>query len=284
LKQISYILHSPNRATSEWCGNIDNAFEGIKTHVIGSGFKGELVVVLFEEIDIESTIEFKQIIRETAKNGKFSVHTSDSFNETIDLISVILSEESRNLITKNRASDYRIFGRLFDLYSYINRSLIPKESFVLTGSAGMGVAGIRDISDIDIIPGSNLHSIEPDPSSGINIQKENLFNKSFNALIYNRENYFSFFGLKFVVLHEIRRMKKTRGEFPKDVLDVKLIDEFLGEKKSQIWRQVFFWWKLRGFRILLMFRKGKVLLYQLLVRMKIYGPLRYVIDKIVRYF
>jgi predicted nucleotidyltransferase len=95
---------------------------------------------------------------------------------------------------------------------------------IIDGSGPMEAFGLREANDIDIISECELTAGRYFDVRSLN-ELQKLYGNRVDEL-NSPENYFYFFGLKFVSLNKIVEGKKHRGE-NKDLSDVKLINEFL---------------------------------------------------------
>ena len=280
LKKISYFLHSTDSASSNWCGDDLNNFEGIRTHVFNSNYKGSLNVYVYEDRDDLDVIGAKQEIRDLAGNGNYSIHSSDSHSETVDLLNILFSEESLKILSLRKPTDH-YFNQLIDsVHSYSKMNRIPPSSFAISGSGSMGALGLRNIRDIDLIVDVGINFKENYRVDLVNLQEDNYFDKSFNTLIYASSNYFWFYGLKFLRLGEIKEMKLKRNEYPKDLIDVNLIDSIYNTANTKFRDRIMFEIRVSLFKAMLRARKLKILLYDFLVWIRLYRFVRrYILNK-----
>lgn len=232
LKIINYGAEHWNKNT--FVGNYDNDFQGAKEHAQHSFGKYPLRAYIFVCDSLEKVLEAKIEIRQIFKLGNHSIHINDSHNEAIHLSEVYFNDNSIHFLNN---SPYNLNGKEIDkkIYEFkewlINNSLDP-ESLCLWGSLPLALYNLRQSNDLDFI------------FSGIDIerriQKQNIadlhndrsnFPIQVDELVFDPHNYFYYKGMKVVTLDILRDMKIKRAEYPKDIHDIILIDEF---KKNDI--------------------------------------------------
>jgi hypothetical protein len=127
-------------------------------------------------------------------------------------------------------------------FKAIRKLNFPIGEYSVFGSASMDLAGIRDAKDVDIIVTETLwkviskkYPVTKNESTGkFNIQIGNIeigkdlspYTGSLVDVIANSE---VVEGVAFASLEDVREIKKAFGR-QKDLEDVKLIDEYLGEE------------------------------------------------------
>ncbi len=122
----------------------------------------------------------------------------------------------------------------------------PEGSYVVFGSGPMAVAGIRESSDIDLLVSDELakqlkadgwQEIEKTPNDKPLVQGDFEAHKSWEFSSYKPtlEHLLStatvIDGVPFASLQEVRKWK-TASARPKDLTDIKLIDNYLAKKKK----------------------------------------------------
>lgn len=114
---------------------------------------------------------------------------------------------------------------------------LPEASYVIYGSGPLGVRGIREIHDLDVVVNDNLYQqlLEKYPETEkkfIKIGNIEII-PARNSLINNLEDVITradvINGLRFVKLEDLLVWKKKMGR-QKDFKDIKLIENYLKPK------------------------------------------------------
>jgi len=130
------------------------------------------------------------------------------------------------------------------LLSELEKLNLPKDKFAITSSGPMGIRNIREINDLDIIVYPNLWQ---DLSTKYKVIKENdlesiyigniqilgngslYTNPKFGDVISQINNADIIDQYRYIKLNTILEVKKLMSR-PKDINDVKLIEEYLKQK------------------------------------------------------
>ncbi len=281
LKKISYDLHSCSDDLKSWIGSELDDYSGIRGHALASGIQGIAKIYVFDETSPPKVREVKERIRRLMNIGNYSVHSTDSYAETLDILRICLNPISLEIVGRERNSAVKDLEiKLKKLNGFISQQGLDKDEFVISGSAPLAAKGLRKIQDLDIILDKGNFNSKYSIPNGIALSTETHYRKNFSELIYHPSNYFWYFGFKFVNLEETLAMKRSRNEFPKDYEDVALIEKErdLGNKSQ----------KIKSFKIkiqILIFRfsrkrsLAKQKLYLTLNHLGIYAIIRKIIPK-----
>ena len=112
----------------------------------------------------------------------------------------------------------------------------PAET-VFTGSIVLALYGIREADDLDYL---TMNQEDPDSHD----RYISLYGMTLEEAIYNPENWFTYFGMRFLTLERVRKFKQNRNE-AKDRDDLKLIDLVLSEKNQTNYKVKLLQWKRR---------------------------------------
>ena len=281
LKKISYHLHSRSDDLNSWIGSELDDYSGIRSHVFASGIQGNAKIYVFDETSPRRVREVKEHIRRLVDVGNFSVHSTDSYAETLDILRICLNPISLEFVGCERNSAVKdLEMKLQTLNSFISQQGLNKDEFLISGSAPIAAKGLRKIRDLDIISGKeNFNSKYPIPN-GIDLSTETHYRKNFSELTYHPSNYFWYYGFKFVNLEETLVMKRSRNEFPKDYEDIALIEK---EENWKYTNHKIQWFKMKikilNFRFNRKKSFAKQELYLTLNRFGIYVIIRKIIPK-----
>lgn len=214
-----------------WTGSIDNHFAGVRGKVEACYKAGQPVrTYLFEADDLEVVVNIKAQIREIFQIENHSIHISDNWDETLDMVEMLYNRNSVEFM--NRATPYvysRIYKKIVEFKQLIISNGYDKSRFVVDSSAVLEVCGLREAADLDFLTDYVWETCGQ--IDGVDNHRDQLTYYSIGLpdILYNPENYFYFEGMKFVAINRLIEMKSNRGE-DKDIRDVKLLKKFLEMK------------------------------------------------------
>ena len=209
-----------------WTGNINNNYKGIDSKVSNCYSTDKTSFYIIEEDDTNKISSIKNSIRKKIGIGNHSIHTSDNKNETIDILNMILNNNTINFL--NKAKIFKFKNKIIELNKtkeLLIENKISLDKVVLDGSVVLALYGLRENKDIDAIIGNDEIKKVKDI---IDVHNDELkmYNKTVDDIIYNPKNYFYYDGLKYISLELLKIKKETRGEY-KDKKDIELINSVL---------------------------------------------------------
>ena len=122
---------------------------------------------------------------------------------------------------------------------------LPKNSYVVFGSCPLAVAGLREAQDVDLLVSKEIFAqlkkggwplLEKSPNDkplvyGVFEAHENWDFSSYSPTLEQLLASATFIdGIPFAALGEVRKWKAASGR-PKDLVDIKLIDEYLPKRE-----------------------------------------------------
>ncbi len=129
-----------------------------------------------------------------------------------------------------------------DIITKVKALKLPKNSYVVFGSCPMAAAGIRESSDIDMLVSEEVFSrlekagwqkVDKGPQDkplvhdDFDIHRDWSFSPPYNPTLENLLSTATVIdGVPFASLSEVRKWKVASGR-PKDIIDIKLIDQYL---------------------------------------------------------
>ena len=182
---------------------------------LGDRKQSKAFVIFYSEFNQESTLEFKEKIRDIISRGKSSIHMADNAEESIEICDLLVGEESRFWLKK---VDFQAAKGLL-LRERANLQKIESKlgsSFLISGSSFVELLGGRRANDIDFID----LSVERDVSCHSKEYKR--FNLPVPDYKFGLASSFLFYKYKFVDFSSIIALKENRAE-PKDVLDLEFL-------------------------------------------------------------
>ena len=207
----------------KWVGTVKNKHAPVTAKANNCYSKqGELTLFIIEEQDVKNIVNLKTKIREKLNLENHSIHSTDTKEETNEMLNLIMNKNSVEFLNNANIDEYpKLYDKLKEFALLLNKNKISKNDIVIDGSSVLAAYGLRENNDIDAIIKENLEKCYSNIFEFHN-NLCNYYGKNADDLIYNPNNYFYFNGFKFVKISLIKDMKKKRNE-KKDKLDVKLI-------------------------------------------------------------
>jgi FkbM family methyltransferase len=236
-------------AGERWVGDGQRETRGIRDHVENRFEDGRPVTLLFFEHDDPKQLrQIKEEIRELAGLGNYSIHISDSSEETRRVAEVVFNEGGMHWLNHSRAGTTREFDRCFCEYrERLPADPLVREKFCVDGSGVLAAYGIRDVNDLDYLclPGVALEPGQEDISC--HNEESRYYNAPIEDIITDPGLHFTYEGLKFISLEQLRHMKTSRNE-PKDRLDVQRINA-LSQGAGLLYSPSIVWSRWREFML-----------------------------------
>ncbi|MBW3110293.1 hypothetical protein KYJ26_00355 [Bacillus sp. MCCB 382] len=217
-----------------WIGNIKNNFEGAKNKRDACYDKNEILTAyVIENISFEDVLNLKKKIRDIFNIGNHSIHITDTKEEVVQMVNLLLNENSVQFLNNGKPNHYVQFNHFIDkLKAKLIEYNLPLEEFTIDSSSTMALYGLRDVEDIDFLTISKEYKVLEDDYFHNHHDFVKYYNQTLDNLVLNPQNYFYFSDLKFTTLDVILEFKKNRFEY-KDQVDVKLIENIM-KKKSKL--------------------------------------------------
>lgn len=215
--------------SKSWAGGIEDRFFSSLPKVDAVYGPEKLTVCLFTCADLEQVINLKNDIRKIFNIAENSIHITDYPEETLSLVKILLNDNSIDFLNKANPFKYKELNQNLSFFKEkVKASGFDIDDFVIDSSAVMGLYGIRQPSDIDYLTILSREQLDAlDKNIFGNHEQELRWHESCkDELIYDPQNFFVYFDLKFVTLNVLRSFKAKRGE-PKDKLDVESIDAYI---------------------------------------------------------
>lgn len=232
LKYINYVLYSSEE--DSWCGNPQNGYAGLRAHAIKSSGMGTTSFYFLQGISQDELILLKTRIRDLIGGKNFSVHSCDSHNEVKEVAYFAYHSETIDFLSESSwDKDLLTLDKLRRVREYLDAAGFEDGTYVVGGSFALQLYSLRQARDLDVYLEKTSSELTLQVNNfKVSISKINPdnFDKSFKEIILNPASYFRFCGLNFLALPEILQMKTIRGEFPKDTLDLKMLNAYLLSK------------------------------------------------------
>jgi len=179
-------------------------------------------VFLVEFEDLNASVRAKEEIRTLYNIEKHSVHINDTYEETLRLVKCLFNKNSIHFLNHFNGQFYPLFEELLqELTEWINSHGLDSDDYCVSAGSVLSVYGLKECKDIDC-----LHDGEfPKGNELISSHNEyglGRYHASRDDIIFNPDNHFYRYGIKYASLDVVRLLKQKRGE-KKDKRDLKLI-------------------------------------------------------------
>ena len=217
---------------ASWLGRAKDGFKGAseKARVCFAGPRYFYALLLQAE-SLADAAATKEKARAKAGLSNHSLHITDDHTETVAIARMFFNANSIFFFNHATPINSPVFHeRLIEYAAAVG----AREDFAVHGSAVMEAFGIREADDLDYLSRGSEALQTADSKISLGNEKAEHGDYSLDELLFDPRRYFYFYGVKFVDLPLVERMKVLRGD-KKDARDVALI-------KS--WRRFDAWWKL----------------------------------------
>ena len=209
-----------------WAGDFKNNFAGFREkQSLCFNSPGPLRTYLIEVNDLAIAKLIKEEVRLIFGIGNHSIHINDTHEETLRLSRCLFNGNSIHFLNNSVIANYENFAKYLNFYEqFINDNGLNSEDYCITASGVLALYGLREAADLDYIHGTS--QIIEDPKNNVNSHNEyglDLYDKTYDDIIYNPANHFYFGNLKVASLDIIKDLKTKRNE-SKDKVDVNLIE------------------------------------------------------------
>lgn len=218
--EFTRLLYSDEK----WVGNHENRFSGARQKA-GECFKkgGDVTLYLVIPNDRKSLLAGKNKLRELSQVGKHSVHSTDSWIETVGISETLLNQNSLSSLGLRQ---YRPCFRFETFIKSFKRSAktdgINLADVCLSGSTVLAAFGLRDCNDIDYVGTSNTPEKFGQNQFHKHTSEVKYYAHSFEQIVSDPRFHFRYRGLKICTPEVVARMKYRRSE-PKDLVDLDLL-------------------------------------------------------------
>lgn len=210
----------------EWVGGVENGFQGAEGKTDACYAADETVrVCIIEGGELQKVVQIKKEIRGIFKLGNHSVHITDTQEQAVQIVDLILNENSLDLMNRGKPTQDIKLNKMIDNFrDAVEAKGLQLEKFIIDASAVMGLYGIRPCTDIDYLTLEELSDEEKGLFGDCHEEYLKYHKKTKDALIMNPENYLVYHKVKFITLGVLSEFKKNRGE-EKDIYDNILIEK-----------------------------------------------------------
>jgi len=196
---------------------------GVKARLCFKG-KTRCVAMLVESTSQNKMVKCKSRVRAIYGLGNHSIHITDR-NEASRIANTVFNNNSIHFLNHSKANSKT---PKFNKYLKIFRSTFKNcDDLCIDGSAVLAAYGLRDARDIDYLHKEGAKPKVKNPVIDAHNKEAKHYPTSIDDIIFNPANFFYYKGAKFASLQMILKMKKSRNERPKDVQDVKLINNII---------------------------------------------------------
>ena len=220
----------------DWIGNVENKFAGVEAKIQEVYFNGidSVEFYLLQADSYQTVFNMKQEVRKIYNVGLSSIHITDNNRETRQIADLIFNPNSLYHLQNATPDKYaKSFNNMLLLKKILTENKLDLRNYVIDSSMSMAIFGIREAGDLDFFTtdGDEEKELIKNISHCIlecNDKYLSLHKHGLKDMIYNPENYFVFYEMKFLTLSNVAYFKQKKGE-NKDKNDVKLIAAFLSD-------------------------------------------------------
>ncbi len=215
-----------------WVGTIEDKFSGVNYKVNPCYNSNNPVrTYLIEASNPEMIVDIKAKIRDIFGIENHSIHISDNQQETIAMAEMLFNPNSVDVMNFAKPFVFdTVFYKLKEFQEMIARNNLDRSRFIIDSSAVLEVCGLREARDIDYLTDYE-DAIEAYEGIENHESQIKFHDISVADMLYNPENYFYYYGFKFLSVYRLMEMKKRRNE-PKDQRDVELCKKIVKKFKN----------------------------------------------------
>lgn len=218
LKKITYY-------PDDWLGSATNEYSGAYSHAANSFGPHPLRFIVVVSSSHHNVTKAKTEIRDLVGLGNFSIHTTDTAEESVRLAQHLLFPNSVSLLNDlPPAVDIsKRYPELQFFLTYLRQLQLDTDDYCLVGSYPMHLLACRSARDVDYIC-TNMNPVPglPDPYS-LHDEPESLYYSGHIHHILNPSNFMYLEGLKIMSPSSLLLFKANRQELPKDINDLSLL-------------------------------------------------------------
>ena len=212
-----------------WIGDIDNSFKGVYGKV-DACYKenASITCVVFEGAELGEVVQVKSKIRNIFNIGNDSIHISDTQAETLLMARLLFNKNSIHALNyANITKEKKFINKILIFKELIEKQKVDVDDVLIDSSSVLGIYGLREPSDIDYL---TFKKLDIEELNGVDEYDRELIyhSRAKEELIYHPSCYLYAYGMKFITLEELKRMKGVRQD-AKDREDCKLIDTVGGQ-------------------------------------------------------
>lgn len=238
IKLINYFIHGDQNHLA-WVGSSSDKFSGIRKHAEGSMGTGRIRFYLIKNISDDNFLHLKDELRKIFGVGNYSLHGTDSFQETQDVIHAVCHPESVRCAKRNlNLASFKLADWLKEMTYSLNANNLHRANFCVGGSGPLGAFGVRQISDLDLLSSMRLETFQNNSFVSFHDVSSVPYESSVMEFLLDPDKHFYFLGFKFISLGELKKMKLNRKE-TKDIHDLRLLEEIIAPKN--FWNGLFSW-------------------------------------------
>lgn len=204
----------------DWVGTFENYFKGVMSKVDACyADDRDLLIYIFECDNLDRVLKLKEEIRNLFEIGNHSIHISDNQIESVQMVELVLNQNSLDLMNNCKPDKYLEFTSLLKKYKdkVTNNKQARIESVIVSDS----VLSLYEIRPVNIISWISEMDVDYCENSR---EYESLIAEIKDEMIFNPHYYCIFSDLKFVTLKVLRDLKIKR-DTEQDKKDLELIDE-----------------------------------------------------------
>lgn len=212
----------------DWLGDEKNNFHGAHSKALEcfTNSNVDTTFIVYDKRFVEDG--FKQIIRNQMQIGKSGIHTTDTIDETLNVLTNILAPGKFHFIEKIPDKFSNSYCEAVDLLKAWVKNY-PDQPYIVDGGQVLNLFNLRASKDVDLI--TDLKAPFKYKLKHVDLRSGREYDELFYNLnrSQNRSDYFKFNGITYLSPSKLIDLKKERYELngdKKDKLDLELIQNF----------------------------------------------------------
>lgn len=240
----------------DWVGAKESGYKGIKQKLLECFPRFEsFQVILFQSEDLEKVQAVKQQVRDIYKIGYSSIHITDTKEEAVRISQLLFNDNGLHFINNSEPNGYAgLYEKLNEFKQFLSKNNIEPNDVIIDGSLTLSLYGLRKNIDVDFLVSDNSKIEYPSDEFETHDSELKYHGKSKVELIYDSNNYFVFYNLKFISFSQLYMMKTQRNE-EKDKNDCSImrasLDSTSYRKVIAQFKQKVFYMKIKLYRLIM---------------------------------
>lgn len=174
-----------------WTGNISNHFDGVRGKAEACYAKGQPIrTYLFEAENLDTVLDVKRKIRAIFQIENHSIHISDDWRETKEMVEMLYNRNSVNFINFSNPYQYEwLYCQQKELKCILQKENRDVNKYIFCTNDISITGKLREYGKLNIFP-TNIDNLSKDEENRSVLYEE---------VICNPERYFYFEGMKYLL-------------------------------------------------------------------------------------
>lgn len=215
----------------DWTGGYANGYPNIygKVDEVWDS-NGVTRAVLARVPSVDNMQSIKEHVRDIFGIGLASIHSTDDTQEMLIAVNSLFNPNSRHFLLNGHPTRFLKSYALFEKFRDLLNKTTDADNYLIESSMILALYGIREARDLDYLTLSDSPIATDDEDMEDHRDALHFHTKSLSDIIVSPQNYFSFYGIKFLTPENLLNYKNKRNEAYKmtnDIKDIKDIKHLL---------------------------------------------------------